>query len=90
MLGKDDEIIRYLAGRIRESLADLNAGSGVPPSRYESGNGAAKQLNSRCLGAMATPYNFVKIIRSSGRGGLFLKGRNPNSPELLSRPLGPK
>jgi hypothetical protein len=33
---------------------------------------------------------FEKTIGASGRGGLFLKGRNPNSPELLSRTLGLK
>jgi hypothetical protein len=30
---------------------------------------------------------FEKIIGASGREGLFLKGRNPNSLELISRPL---
>ena len=39
---------------------------------------------------VVTIQRFEKIIDSSGRGGVFLKDRNPNSPELLSRPLGLK
>ena len=57
-------------------LAALGEGGGSPVSRAHAF--VLQQFYQR----------LEKVICASGRRGLFLKGRNPNSPELLSRPLG--